>query len=101
MLDELKKCDVCVVACHLSILIHATFGIEEASQEHGDASGTVANPMLQAFPSLIQKAMEEDTASLDVYLSSPGVKPRCVSSSAEHLGEATIEQNRFALPNGP
>ena len=35
--------------------------------------------------------MEKDTASLDVYLSSPGVKPRCVPSSAEHLGEAAIE----------
>ncbi len=49
------------------------------------------NPRLQAFPSIIEKRVEKDTASLDVYLSSPGVKPRCVPSSAEHLGQAAIE----------
>jgi hypothetical protein len=51
----------------------------------------VADPRLQLFPRPIQKAVEKDAASFDVYLSSLVVKPWRVPPSAEHGGEAAIE----------
>jgi hypothetical protein len=51
----------------------------------------VGDPRLQAFPTLTQKVVEKHAAGFDVYVSCSGVKPRCVSPGAEHLGEAAVE----------